>query len=151
MFPNINSSKLLCQTNTIYQSNSSASSEKCFSTLLHIFWSSLFLSGCNQLCKAWRFLTLPISISHSTSPLPLCFFFLSLSLSSVLVQISNINQGRLRSSWSAVASLICPLLSAWGVPCSWSYMFNKHLEFQMWFVFPSITLLFTLFLCMSIF
>lgn len=89
-------------------------SEECFSTLLHLLLSPLSLSDHNQVCKAWRFfcclyqsVTLPphshcsLSLSHTLS--------ISFYLGSVLVQISNIKQGRLRSSWSVVPSLICPL------------------------------------------
>lgn len=92
------SCKPMWRSNTTY-----LSSERCFSTFLHLFLSPSSLSNHNQVCKARTFLWLSISITHSTSLLPP----LSLSLGSVFVQILNINWGRLRSRWSAVPSLIC--------------------------------------------
>lgn len=77
MFPDINivfnnSAKQILFIKAIHQ----PPLEKCFSTLLYLLLSPLSLSDHNQVCKAWRFLLLPVSISHSTSPLLL----LSLSL-----------------------------------------------------------------------
>lgn len=106
IFPDI-ASKQLCWSNTIYQSKSLTPSEKCFSTFLDPFSSPLSLSDHNHVCKACRILLLSISISHSTFLLPILSLSLSF-LSSVLVQTLNINKGRLRSSWSAVPSLLLP-------------------------------------------
>lgn len=78
---------------------------------LHFFISFIpFMSLRSQSSLQSLYVFLAVHINHSlhlSTPSAL-----SLSLGSVLVQIWNINQGRLRSSWSAVPSLICRLPSA---------------------------------------
>lgn len=83
-------------------------SENCFSTFLHLFYPFYLSPITINLQSLYVFLAVHINHSlHLSTPSAL-----SLSLGSVLVQIWNINQGRLRSSWSAVPSLICRLPSA---------------------------------------